>query len=135
MAGRPKLSLNVVQIKELAHIQCTMVEIAAVMGCSVDTLENHYSEIIKIAREGGKSSLRRAQHKKAMEGNPALLIWLGKHYLDQKESVQLTGSTEPEVRRLLSRWEQGRSLETGAPLKSRKKEEVLEPEDHPVGTD
>ena len=52
--ARPKLSLNVVQIKKLAEIQCTMSEIASVMDCSVQTLENSYLDIIKGAREGGE---------------------------------------------------------------------------------
>ena len=121
--ARPKLSLNVVQIKKLAEIQCTMSEIASVMDCSVQTLENSYLDIIKGAREGGKSSLRRAQWKKAMEGNPALLIWLGKHYLDQKESVNLTTSNEPEVRRLLNQWERNKPIQVATTVT----EESIEP--------
>jgi hypothetical protein len=81
-----------------------MGEIAAVMKCSVDTLENRYSEVIKIGREEGKQSLRRAQWKKALEGNPAMLIWLGKFYLGQKEEINFT-SSEPDVRALLEKWE------------------------------
>jgi hypothetical protein len=43
-----------------------------------------------------------------MEGNPTMLIWLGKHYLGQKEEVRLS-TNEPEVRRLLNLWERGES--------------------------
>lgn len=118
--------LDTRQIKELAEIQCTMGEIASVMGCSVDTLERRYADVIKEGRDKGKSSLRRMQYKKALEGNPTMLIWLGKHYLDQKEAVQLLGTQEPEVRKLLQRWEDGRDLSTGAPLKPRAKEKDQE---------
>lgn len=121
-----KHNLDERQIKELAEIQCTMGEIASVMGCSVDTLERRYADVIKEGRDKGKSSLRRMQYKKALEGNPTMLIWLGKHYLDQKEAVQLLGTQEPEVRKLLQRWEDGRDLSTGAPLKLRSKEKVQE---------
>lgn len=118
--------LDTRQIKELAEIQCTMGEIASVMGCSVDTLERRYADVIKEGRDKGKSSLRRMQYKKALEGNPTMLIWLGKHYLDQKEAVQLLGTQEPEVRKLLQRWEDGRDLSTGAPFKPRAKEKDQE---------
>lgn len=129
--ARPTKQLDERQIKELAEIQCTMGEIASVMGCSVDTLENRYSEVIKEGRDHGKSSLRRMQYKKALEGNPTMLIWLGKHYLDQKEAVQLLGTQEPEVRKLLQRWEDGRDLSTGAPFKRKPKETQPEQEHTP----
>lgn len=102
--GRKRLELDGGQIRALAEIQCTMTEIASVMGCSVDTLERRFADVIKSGRESGKSSLRRMQYKRAMEGNPTMLIWLGKHYLEQKEQVCLS-TNEPEVRKLLNLWE------------------------------
>lgn len=119
--GRPLKELDRRQIKELAKIQCTLPEIAAVMGCHKSLLEKKHLDIISEGRDIGKSSLRRAQFQKALEGNPAMLVWLGKHYLDQKESVQIIGNHEPEVRKLLQRWEDGRDLSTGAPFKLAKK--------------
>lgn len=105
-AGRPRLKLDERQIKELASIQCTHKEIAAVMGCDEDTIRNNYSALINASREGGKSSLRRAQWKKAVvDGNPAMLIWLGKHYLEQRDEVHLTSTNEPEVKKLMAKIE------------------------------
>jgi hypothetical protein len=101
--GRPKLDLDVQQIRELASIHCTMIEIAAVMRCSVDTLERNFADAIKEAKESGKASLRRAQYKKAMSGNPAMLIWLGKHLLGQKEEIPTT-NYQPQVQKLLEKW-------------------------------
>ena len=126
MAPPIKHNLDERQIKELAEIQCTMGEIASVMGCSVDTLERRYADVIKEGRDHGKSSLRRMQYKKALEGNPTMLIWLGKHYLDQKEAVTLLGTQEPEVRKLLQRWEDGRDLSTGAPLSKKDAKQLKE---------
>lgn len=104
--GRPRLQLDTRQIKVLSSMQCTHKEIAAVMGCDEDTLRNNYSAIINAAREGGKASLRRAQWKKAVdEGNPSMLIWLGKHYLEQREELKLSSTNEPEVRKLVNMWE------------------------------
>lgn len=102
--GRPVTDLDEVQIRKLAEIQCTMEEIAAVMKCSVDTLERRYAEVIRRGRETGKMSLRRAQFKLALSGNAQLLVWLGRHYLQQREEMTMT-SSEPDVRTLLENWE------------------------------
>ena len=34
-------------------------------------------------------SLRRAQYQKALDGNPTMLIWLGKQILGQRERVDI----------------------------------------------
>lgn len=119
-AGRPHKELDLEQIRELAMIQCTNGEIAAVMRCSVDTLHDNYYEIIKDAREAGKCSLRRAQWKKAVvDGNPALLIWLGKFILGQKDEM-IIKSEEPAVRQLLEQWEKfAKSKASKIPYKDR----------------
>lgn len=103
--GRKEKDLDIEQIRELAHIQCTQSEIAAVMRCSVDTLDRRYAETIREGREVGKMSLRRAQYKKALEGNPAMLIWLGKHILGQRDEITLNAGSESEVRALLAQWD------------------------------
>jgi len=83
--GRPRLNLDKTQIETLARINCTHEEIAAVMGCSVDTISRNYAELINKARLNGKTSLRRAQWKKALSGNTGMLIWLGKQELGQSD--------------------------------------------------
>ena len=40
-------------------------------------------------RQIGKASLRRRQHQAAMDGNPALLIWLGKQRLGQTDKQEI----------------------------------------------
>ncbi len=92
-AGRPRLVIDKDLLEQLAKIQCTMEEIAAVLGCSVDTLERNFADVIKKGKDAGKASLRRLQWKGAQDGKPAMLIWLGKQVLAQKETVvtQLTG--------------------------------------------
>jgi DNA-binding CsgD family transcriptional regulator len=77
-------------VEECARLHCTMEEIASLCGCSVDTLENHFSEIIAKGRMGGKKSLRRLQFSKAEEGNVTMLIWLGRHYLGQNEDLSVS---------------------------------------------
>ena len=85
--GRPTLDLDVAQIEELARIDCTMIEIAAAMGCSVDTLENNYSDTIEKGRRDCHRSIRRMQYKSASEGNVTMQIWLGKVQLGQRETT------------------------------------------------
>lgn len=85
--ARPVKDLDKNQIEQLAMIQCTMGEIAAVMSCSVDTLDRRYAEVIKQGRQKGAMSLRRMQYERARSGNTAMLIWLGKQYLGQTEKM------------------------------------------------
>ena len=80
--------------EELCNIQCIKTEICAVFKCDEKTLTRWcndtygcgFSDIYKKLSEGGKSSLRRAQWKSAMKGTTSMLIWLGKQYLNQKET-------------------------------------------------
>jgi len=83
--GRPRIQLDEEQIITLAKIFCTMKEIAAVMKCSVDTLERNFTDIIKRRREGGKITLRRYMWKSAEKGNVTMLIWLSKQILGMRE--------------------------------------------------
>lgn len=83
--GAPKKELDEDLILKLASILCTVEEIAEICGCCKDVLERRYMHILEKGRAEGRSSLRRAQYQLAMQGNPAMLIWLGKVYLKQKE--------------------------------------------------
>lgn len=87
-AGRPKLVFDAATVGRLASIDCTMSEIAAVLGCSVDTLERNYAEVIRAGREKGTASLKRKQVEVAMKGNTMMLIWLGKQRLGQREKTE-----------------------------------------------
>lgn len=87
-------------IENAATIFCTGEEIAGLLQVDYDTLnsrilEKHNiatSEYIKNKSANGRQSLRRAQYKKAMAGNPTMLIWLGKQYLDQRDKSEITGA-------------------------------------------
>lgn len=93
--ARPRIELNQEQFEELCRIQCTLAEIASVLRCSSDTVERWtkriygtgFAETYKKFAADGKTSLRRSQFRLA-EKNAAMAIWLGKQYLDQRDSVQ-----------------------------------------------
>lgn len=87
--GRPPLDIDPAQVEQLAMIDCSYAEMAAVLGCDASTLTRRFAQVIEKGREAGKSSLKRAQFKAAINGNPTMLIWLGKQRLGQADQQHL----------------------------------------------
>ena len=92
-AGRPKIDIDWEEFGKLCQMLCTLEEISGWFNCSEDTIERrckeekacNFADFYKIHSAKGKISLRRAQFKSALGGNSALLIWLGKQILGQKD--------------------------------------------------
>lgn len=85
--GRPELELDADQIIRLAELQCSMREIAYVMGCHPDTLKKRFSEEIELGKAQGKIRLRRAMFQNACEKlNPAVQIFLAKNLLSMSDT-------------------------------------------------
>jgi len=94
--GRPKIVIDMEIVKQLAVIQCTYDEMAAVLGITLETFkqrmkEPEFSSVVEKSRESGKASLRRTQYRLAMDGNPTMNIWLGKQWLGQADRVETKG--------------------------------------------
>jgi hypothetical protein len=88
--------LDLEMIGKLASIMCSYEEIAMIMDTSVDNLKKRYKEVIEKGRGEGKKSLRRAQYEKAVHDKDVrMLIFLGKNYLDQKDTPTDAESQEP----------------------------------------
>lgn len=85
-AHRPPMVLDEKLIEILSEMMCPVVEIAAYVGCSVDTLDRRYAELMAKGRDKGRTKLRRFQWEAASKGNVVMLIWLGKQYLGQKDN-------------------------------------------------
>ena len=89
--GRPRLTFDLRQVEDLGRIQSTHSELAAVLGCHLDTVKDRlkndpeFSTAYQKGLEHGKSSLRRIQWKNALGGNTTMQIWLGKQYLGQQD--------------------------------------------------
>jgi AraC-like DNA-binding protein len=81
--------VNLHQLDQLARIHCTYEEIAAVLGCSTDTLARRFAERIEKGREEGKMSLRRVQFRAALLGSTTMMIWLGKQHLGQADQSKV----------------------------------------------
>jgi len=90
--ARPKGSVKAIDLEKveaLASFGCTQDEIAVIMRCCSRTLRRRKD--VKVALERGyskmRSSIRRWQYEKAKDGNVAMLIWLGKQLLGQRERI------------------------------------------------
>ncbi len=92
MAGRTPYTFDKDTLYGLGKIQATMKEIAAVIGCSYDTVmrrfrdEPELKEFYEAGVAEGKISLRRLQFNSALESVP-MQIHLGKTVLKQSETV------------------------------------------------
>ena len=88
------------KVFRLSKIMANIDEIAAILRMSKQTLYEipGFAETVKRGHEEGKLSLRRAQFKKAIKKqNTDMLIWLGKNYLGQKETIETEVTIRPQV--------------------------------------
>lgn len=92
---RPNTPEDFEEFERMCKIHCTPDEIANIFDCSKQTLYDHVSSyyssdfptVYEAKKAGGKMSLRRAQFKKALEGDSNMLKWLGKQYLGQNDTI------------------------------------------------
>lgn len=112
--GRPRKEINESEFAKLCRLQCTLVEIADFFDCSEDTIQNWvkenytddegnpitFSVLYKRLSAGGKRSLRRYQFDLA-KTNATMAIWLGKQWLNQKDSPQAEDTADKAIAALL----------------------------------
>lgn len=101
LGGRPKKGpltpTDFEWFEKLCSYQCTLIELSGEFRCDDKTLikrvEEHYeqsfSSVFKSFREAGKTSLRRAMFKKALEGSTAMMIHLSKNYLGMYDKAPI----------------------------------------------
>lgn len=95
--GRPRVEIDYHQLDKLCAMHCTGEECASILDINYDTLnsalkrDEHggFSEYYTKKSALGKASLRRTQFKVAESGSAAMLIWLGKQWLGQKEPERI----------------------------------------------
>ncbi len=98
-AGAQEIVIDWVKVDTMCKIQCTGEEIASILNIDYDTLQRackrdkkcKFADYLEQKKKGGKASLRRRQWKLAEDGNPTMLIWLGKNVLDQKDKSEISG--------------------------------------------
>jgi len=93
--GRPLTDIDERIVYGMAVVGASNVEIAEVCGVVEGAIRARFDEVLTVARANLKRKLRRAQLAKAMEGNPTMLIWLGKQMLDQKDKTDVTSGDAP----------------------------------------
>ena len=85
--GRPRKEVDTSILHKLCEVQCTVKEMAYILGVSTDTLNRHYADEITVGKTLGKVALRRAQWRNAIEkNNVTMQIWLGKNILNQTDA-------------------------------------------------
>lgn len=104
--GRPTFEIDVKEFKKLCELHCTLEEMAGWYDVDVNTIEAwckrtfklNFSEAFKRYSGKGKISLRRSQWLAATDKmNVSMLIWLGKQYLGQKDTIEHSGNAESPV--------------------------------------
>jgi len=95
MIGRNATVVPPDEVEHLASLGCTDAEIARYHGVKEDTLRRHFEEYLTRGRHQLRTTLRQAQLRVALEGNPTMLIWLGKNLLNQNEQGQGTDEKRP----------------------------------------
>ena len=108
--GRPKLQIDGELVEKLAGIGCPNKEIASIVGCSVDTLDRHFADVITKGRENGKTRLRKKQIEVALAGNVTMLIFLGKNMLGQADKQEISGPDGTPVMQFPLSGEQDKNL-------------------------
>lgn len=100
--ARPKKDINRIEFEKLCGLQCTKDEICAWFDVTDKTIDRWCSDeygcgfsVVYAEKRGlGKISLRRAQFELAKK-NASMAIWLGKNWLDQKDSpVTVAGDSD-----------------------------------------
>lgn len=94
-SGRKAFKIDYETVEKLASMMCTQLEIASYLGCSVKTLERDkkFQNTHNKGLDKGRMSVRRMQYRCAEEGNPTMLIWLGKQYLGQRDMKDVKMTT------------------------------------------
>jgi predicted transcriptional regulator len=110
--GRPPLlqldDETVRKIENLARIQCTEEEAAAVLAVSQPTLNrflNNNEKAMEAWQNGAKSgraSVRRWQFKSAEGGNVTMQIWLGKQLLQQSDKSDVNHGVQDSLAQLMN---------------------------------
>lgn len=83
------------EVFKLAELGLNDRDLAEWFDISESTLRYNFSSFLTRARQSLKVKLRRAQLRVALEGNPTMLIWLGRNILGQSDTPLNTEDTKP----------------------------------------
>jgi len=95
VVGRNKIVVPPDEVEHLASLGCTDREIAQYFDISESTLRYQLSAFLIKGRHQLRTTLRQAQLRVALEGNPTMLIWLGKNLLQQNDAGTTSDDRRP----------------------------------------
>ena len=93
--GRNKVAVAVDEVEHLSSLGCSDRDIANYFGVKEDTLRRHFADYLINGRHNLKVTLRQAQLRVALDGNPTMLIWLGKNMLQQNDNGTASDDKRP----------------------------------------
>jgi hypothetical protein len=88
-------------VEGMASVGATNCEIADFLGVSEALVRKRCQDELTKARASLRTRLRQAQIKAALAGNPAMLIWLGKQMLEQRDKQDVTHAGAVNTRGVL----------------------------------
>ena len=95
VVGRNKIIVPPEEVEHQASLGCTDREIAMYFDVHENTLRYNFKEFLVKGRHNLKTSLRQAQLRVALDGNPTMLIWLGKNVLNQNDNGTTSDDRRP----------------------------------------
>ncbi len=103
--ARPKAIIDWRKVNAMLRAQCSGVAVAGLLGVHADTLYNAVKDKYKLGfsayseqkRSEGKELLRYRQYQAALNGNVAMMIWMGKNILGQSDKQTITN---PEAKNI-----------------------------------
>ena len=84
--ARPRKQIDPKKVARLAMIGCPPMEIAAVLDCSVDTLERRFADLVQKSADQGKKRVRSRLFHLAVNGNLGSCIFLCKAWMGMRET-------------------------------------------------
>lgn len=101
--ARPRTQFDLELIERLCAKMATYDDLAHASGCSTRSIIRAYQtrpafqEAVDRGWATARQSLRQKQLEIALSGNAAMLIWLGKQYLGQKDKQEIGNKTEANI--------------------------------------
>lgn len=102
--ARPSKKFTDEQVKVIADYAfhgCQNNTIATLLDIPVNTLTRHFGKLLTKKRCERKLYLRKAQDRKAGEGDTGMLCFLGKNELGQSDKQEITHGVTTETAKLL----------------------------------
>lgn len=93
--GANKKIVHPDDVYKLARLGCSIEEMADFFQINRETLKYNFMDYINKGKAEIRTKLRDAQIKLALQGNAAMLIWLGKNMLGQSDNPLNRDDNQP----------------------------------------